>query len=318
MLIIRTESDLEACRKLWQQCIPSEKITDLWDVRECFHRFYRRELMFVVAEDGGEVVGLIPLAWISENGCYGYFPGEVWKGTTWLEQNRIIARDKDVLRRMLDWLHEKKYSCHLGYLNDHTTLELPAAVDEIGYLFLPPKYNFQMQTYHNEFSRKSIRAIEKIIADFKDLGLQYCDGNPDDVELMIEMNLNRFGESSYFSDERFAGGFRALRDFFHARGWLRMTVALVDNKPAAVDMGIVYNNAYTLLAGGTNGEFPGIAKAINMYHIRKACEEKYSEADFLCGDFFWKPMFHLTPRPLYLLSNEEKGTAPFIFPFQKK
>jgi len=29
----------------------------------------------------------------------------------------------------------------------------------------------------------------------------------------------------------------------------------------------------------------------------------YKEVDFLCGDFSWKKLFHLTPRPLYEASN---------------
>ena len=37
--------------------------------------------------------------------------------------------------------------------------------------------------------------------------------------------------------------------------------------------------------------------------MKRACREQLTEADFLCGDFSWKKLFHLTPRPLYLLSN---------------
>jgi hypothetical protein len=38
-----------------------------------------------------------------------------------------------------------------------------------------------------------------------------------------------------------------------------------------------------------------------------ACEQKLDRVDFLCGDFNWKAMFHLSPVPLYLL---EKDKAP--------
>src|SRR5262245_41065866 len=118
MITIRCESNLEACRRLWQELIPVEKVTDLWETRECFHKSFQRELMFIVAEDGGKVVGLLPLAWVSEKKYYGYFPGEVWKGTTWLEQNRIIARDKDVMKAMFDWLNASGKNYHLRYMND--------------------------------------------------------------------------------------------------------------------------------------------------------------------------------------------------------
>ena len=68
-------------------------------------------------------------------------------------------------------------------------------------------------------------------------------------------------------------------------------------------MGCLYGGVCTLLAGGTNKAFPGIAKLINVHHMMRGCRERMECLDFLCGDFSWKKLFHLTPRPLYLLSN---------------
>jgi hypothetical protein len=40
-----------------------------------------------------------------------------------------------------------------------------------------------------------------------------------------------------------------------------------------------------------------------------ACSERLNQVDFLCGDFNWKKLFHLTPRPLYLLGNPKAKAA---------
>jgi CelD/BcsL family acetyltransferase involved in cellulose biosynthesis len=82
-----------------------------------------------------------------------------------------------------------------------------------------------------------------------------------------------------------------------------MTAVLMDGRVAAVDMGCIYKGDYKLLAGGTHSDYPGVAKAINLYHMQEACNNKYKTVDFLCGDFAWKKLFHLTPRPLYEVSN---------------
>jgi hypothetical protein len=82
-----------------------------------------------------------------------------------------------------------------------------------------------------------------------------------------------------------------------------MTSIFIDGELAAVDMGCMYRGVYTLLGGGTHGGYPGVAKLINLCHMRRACDERMEWVDFLCGDFSWKTLFHLTPRPLYLLSN---------------
>ncbi|MBP9854578.1 MAG: GNAT family N-acetyltransferase [Candidatus Omnitrophica bacterium] len=304
VLEIYAETNLEACRKLWEQLIPSEHLTDRWDVRLCFHEHFQRDLLFVVAREEGRIVGFMPLSFIPENNYYGYFPGEVWKNKTWLEQNHLIAKDQTVLRAMLDWMQSNKMNCHLRYL--HGNPQLPpdlSSEDEIGYLFYPKLLNHSMENYYSLFSRKSIKSIRKEVDNFYSRNVIIRTDQPEDYDLMVKMNLDRFGENSYFSDQRFAKSFKALKDLLQQNGWLRMTSVVIDGQTIAVDMGCIYNGAYIILAGGTDYGFPGVAKVINLYHMKEACEKNYDEVDFLCGDFSWKKIFHLSPRPLYHLTK---------------
>lgn len=111
MLEIRGETDIDVCRRLWERFIPPVQLTDLWSVRECFHRNFKRELFFVTAKRDGDPVGFLPLSFIPERSYYGYFPGEVWNGKTWLEQNRVIVPNRNVLVQILNWLDKggKRY-----------------------------------------------------------------------------------------------------------------------------------------------------------------------------------------------------------------
>lgn len=308
MLDIHSETNVDECRRLWEQFIPPHHLTDLWDVRTCFHRYFNRKLLFVVAKEAGRTVGFIPLSWIPENNYYGYFPGEVWGGKTWLEQNRLMARDKDVLAGMLDWLNRQKIQFHLRYLlsDPHLPPDL-SVVDEIGYLFCPPPLRYDIDKYFGLFSRKSEKAIRREVGRFYERDLTVRLDEFADFDLMVRMNVERFGTYSYFAEERFTASFRQLACFLREKGWLKITAFIIEGTPAAVDMGAVYNGVYTLLAGGTHAGYPGIAKVINLHHMKKSCEERYREADFLCGDFSWKKIFHLSPRPLYLISNITEG-----------
>ena len=94
MYSIRTISDINECRKLWEQLIPGELVSDLWEVRACFNEQYCNWPRFIVAEEKNRVIGFLPLSWNQETGQYNYFPGETWEGKTWLEQNRIIANNR--------------------------------------------------------------------------------------------------------------------------------------------------------------------------------------------------------------------------------
>ncbi|MEW5895062.1 MAG: GNAT family N-acetyltransferase [Candidatus Omnitrophota bacterium] len=304
MVNVYAETNLEACRCLWERMIPPDRLLDLWEVRACFHNNFKRDLFFVVAEEGGEPIGLIPLSWIPESNCYGYFPGEVWQGKTWLEQNRLIARDKRTFDQMLRWMKKKKASFNLRYLlpNPFLPSNLSGA-DEPGYSFYSEFLSYNIDNYYSLFSRKSWKKIHKELDKFYARDLQMRIDVFSDFDVMVEMNIRRFGSESYFIDSRFRESFKQLACFLRDKGFLRITTVIVDGEVAAVDVGSIYNGVYTLLAGGTHVDYPGVAKVINLYHIKTACEEKYKEADFLCGDFLWKKNFHLSPRTLDLFSN---------------
>jgi hypothetical protein len=299
---LRSVSSVEECRELWRQAIPADSITDLWEVRYCFHRHFQRPLRFIAAEDHDGICGFLPLSWIKERSCYGYFPGEVWDGKTWLEQNRLIARNGEILRALLA---KSPSAYHLRYLLPPAWEAVGAApvVDEIGYLFNPPEYAYDIEKYFEQFSHKSAKRIKREIAEIEERGVEYRYDERADFDLMVGFNLGRFGSRSYFSDPRFTDGFRTLMEFLQEHGWLRLTTVLIEGVPAAVDMGCLYQGTYTLLAGGTHEAYPGVAKLINLHHMQRGCRERFERVDFLCGDFSWKKIFHLTPRPLYLMSS---------------
>ena len=298
---LRVVTDLDECEEAWRRAMPAQFLSDLWEVRAAFHEHFQRPACFLIAEDTAGPCGLLPLSWIEESQCYGYFPGETWQGKTWLEQNRILARAPGV-RDLLLGHCPSPY--HIRYLlppdssgsDEHD-------VDEIGYLFLPPRYDYDMENYFHEFSHKSAKRIKREVAAIEARGVRYRLDDLDDFEHMVRLNVDRFGVYSYFHDSRFADGFRGLMRLLEERGWLRLTSVVIDGELAAVDMGCLCRGAYTLLAGGAHAGYPGVAKLINLYHMRRACEERMERVDFLCGDFSWKKLFHLTPRPLHLLSN---------------
>ena len=298
---VRVAKRLDECERLWREAFQENRLTDLWDVRLIFHRAFDRPLHFVAVEEEGKLKGFLPLSWLEEAHCYGYFPGETWHGRTWLEQNQIFCEDAETLERLLSACQP---GYHIRYLRSLDFFPLSEQeVDEVGYLFLPKRYGFEMESYFAEFSSKTAKRLRRELEAFERRGATIRYGGLSDFDHLVRLNRERFGTYSYFHDARFEDAFRSLMGFLEDRGWLRMTTVLVADEIAAVDMGCVYRGVYTLLAGGTHEGFPGVAKFINMTHMKWACQEKIKEVDFLCGDFSWKTLFHLTPRPLYLLSH---------------
>ena len=307
MYDIRIINDLEQCRDIWKSTIPQEKVWDIWEFRAFFQKHFQRPICFITAENSRGPTEILPLSWIEESQRYGYFPGETWQDKTWIEQNRIPA-DSEILCDMLDRCPEQYY---LRYLRPSlgSVSQNQCVVDEVGYLFRPRDYNYDIENYFQQFSRKSSKNIKREIASLH-AGSRYRYDDMSDFEHLMQLNFNNFGNYSYFYDLRFRESFRTLMHYLNDKGWLRITTIIIRGEIAAVDIGCVYRGDYTLLGGGTNRDYPGVAKLINLHHMQRGCKERFNLIDFLCGDFSWKRKFHLTERPLYVLSNCPLETDP--------
>lgn len=287
----------EACRALWDQFTVRRSVTDLWEFRDCFQKHFKNKLHFIILEDDQGVLGLLPLSYLADKGIYVLFPGETWNGKTWLERTQLYMRDPDILGDLLDAAPERTY---LRYLEcDEKTLIPHLEVDEIGYLFQPPEIGFDMKNYFQRFVWKKLKAIKKEIDSMLAPGCSWHVNCLTDYDILVDMSLTTFGKSSYFCDSRFTEGFREVLRFLSRNAWLRMVSLEIGGKTVAVDIAAVYRGTYVVLLGGTDPEFRGVAKAMNMQHLEFACEQGLSRVDFLCGDFHWKKLWHLDPQPLY-------------------
>ncbi len=295
-------NDLVQAESLWRRHWPQQCLFDLWPVRACFQEHYQHEPHFLVASRGDRVCGLLALSWIDGERCFGHYPGEVWQGKTWLEQNKIVAADSAAARALLEQIPlgtQIRYLCPEHRL-DHM---FRTTEDETGYLFFPGQYQYAFQEYWNTFTGKSRKKLRCEIDRLKDSGITFRHNQFHDLEWMFRLNLERYLSHSYFYDTRFLGAFESLAAWLQANDLLRITTVLIGGRVAAVDMGAVWNGTYTVMAGGTHADFPGVAKIINLHHLEWACARRITVVDFLCGDFNWKQRFHLVPRPLYQLNR---------------
>lgn len=314
MLNIHKCEDLEEARGLWQRHWPRQCLFDLWPVRYCFQAQFNHTPHFIVAREKHEFRGMLALSWVEEQQCFQHFPGEVWHGKTWLEQNKILASDPQVFSALVEHIPG---AAKIRYLNGdpHLADDPAAVVDEVGYLFYPPQYDYSFQSYMQSFSGKTRKKLRSELNRLTEGGVSYRYDRFDDVAHLFRMNLDTFKGESYFDDARFLRAFENLLAWLQANRMLRVTTVLMGGRIAAVDVGAVWNRSYTVLAGGTHPDFPGVAKLINFHHMEWACQQRLKEVDFLCGEFNWKHRFHLTTRPLYGMVNLPVSLASV--PWQK-
>ena len=304
MIEVSVCQDLKEAKRHWQRHWPQQCLFDLWPVRACFQAEFNNSPYFLIASRRGSFCGMLALSWIDEEQCFGHFPGELWEGKTWLEQNKILASDPAVAGALLE---KVPAAAKIRYLTRGPGLAAPGSenVDEIGYLFLPGQYGYCFPAFLQSFSGKSRKKMRVELDRLKARGVSWRHDSFADVERMFRLNLENFKEYSYFSDDRFLRAFENLASWLQTKEMLRVTTVLIGGEVAAVDIGAVRGATYTVLAGGTHPEFAGVAKLINLHHLEWACQQRFAEVDFLCGEFNWKNRFHLTPRPLFQVCNHQ-------------
>ncbi|MBU4015715.1 N-acetyltransferase, partial [Patescibacteria group bacterium] len=167
-------------------------------------------------------IGLLALSYDEDAQRYVQFPGETWHGKTWLEQNRIIAPTREILEMLVDSVPG---SVHLNYLTPDvlSVSNGMAASDETGYLFYPGEYGFSYESYLQSFSGKFRKKIRAELSRLEDQQMVFQFDQMGDIETLFQMNLDAFGENSYFSDSRFLSAFESLVAYLHQRGMLKIT-----------------------------------------------------------------------------------------------
>jgi hypothetical protein len=311
MVRIRICDEPEACAVLWRKLWPQTCFFDLWPVRLIFAEAFARTPYFLVAEQQQEPVGMLALCLLGEERQFACYPGEVWQGKTWIEQNRIPVREQEMRDALLEAIPGPAYLRYLTPESAPVSCASTFVVDEENFRFFPRLHGYSFEGYMQEFSGKSRKNLCREQDRLQKPGVAYRYNDFNDIESLLTMNLAAYGDYSYFADARFLQAFVRLFGWLAEQNMLRITTLLIGGEVAAVDAGAVWNGQYTVLAGGTNGEFPGVAKIINFHHIAWACAERLEVVDFLCGDFGWKKRFHLQPCPLYKLhvQRQEHGAA---------
>jgi hypothetical protein len=307
---IRVYDDSDACRDLWLGLWPQTCFFDLWPVRSIFAESFSRTPYFLIAEEHGRSVGMLALCYLPEQQQYVYFPGEIWQQKTWLEQNKIPSEGRQVREELL---HAIPGTAHLRYLTPESEPRhgFTFIEDEENFRFFPRSHGYSFDKYMLEFSHKSRKNLARELAKLEALDVSYRYDQFDDIQHLLDLNQTAYGDVSYFADTRFLNAFVRLCEWLSKENLLRITTLLLGGRIAAVDAGAVWRGQYTVLAGGTSGDFPGVAKMINFHHIAWACAEHLEVVDFLCGDFGWKKRFHLQPCPLFKIHvhNEEQGLS---------
>lgn len=290
-------TDISECEKLWKTFSSDKKISDMWEFKFCFHKYFNNVPHFIVHKKNGKVLGLLPLSYDNDQKLFKFFPGK----DEWIEKNSFFLNAKRSLKALIGMCPNNTKLSGIAEIPSYKSM---FENDDFTYSLFPAEFNFDLNNYFKLFKRKHVRNILRDIRKLNELKVEVI-RNPESHKQMYETmrlwNVQTFGKNSYFEDERFVKAFGDVFDLFVSKNMLYMTAINVNGELAAIDLGCVYNNIMTVFVGGVNPKFrnKGIAKYINLEHIKYAFEHKLEKIEFLAFSFNWKEMWHLKKERLF-------------------
>lgn len=288
-------SNLDECKEYWERFSPKVTLFDLWDFRYCFYKYDNYPLHFIVGFLGSEPIGLLPLQLNTNEGYVEFFGG------SWMEDNKVFIDEKyfDLTEKFFLQITGK---ANLIAINTKDKFCSSLPVDEYKYQLDLTNYSSYWDYIKDKYNKKGNDTFRRKFRKIEQDSIEFIENNPEDMDLLIELNIKNFKEDSSFND-----GKRKLiyKDFLNLGLEHHLITIKVNGIKQAVSMNIVYNGIFYYLNAGSNfEEIPNLGNYTIMNDIGKAIELKCKTFDALMISYNWKERWHFNKIPF---TKFEKG-----------
>jgi hypothetical protein len=282
-LEIKEITDLEEAEKIWNEITPGRSIYDNWDFRYCFYKYSPNPLHFFAGYSGNELVGLLPLEYIEEEGGYlGFFAED------FMEDNRLFIKP-GYEKYTYDFYRHIKTDVMIDDLagEDIFTAGLPLE----DYKYVLPLSGLKSFRDHLEksFSSKRRRQFLKARNIVENKSVNIIRGEPSDIDLLFDLNIRRHGEESYLKLPHKREIFKELAGLFD----VRVSSYAIGGKKEGAAYAIFYKGVYNYLSVGANlTDHENLGAFIGMDNIDFAISLGAEIFDAGLGDCGWKSLWH--------------------------
>ena len=305
--MIHTETDLEACRKLWQLFSPGQEAWDDWDLIFAFHDPDHHRLNFLVHLDvDGQADGLVPLVHDTKLDRFMLMGGSYPDGRIlWLRQEdfpEFFAQfpEKTVLFDLREsWVRD--------LLQRHPQYEANFAEHELRYFLVPSEFDFDFNNHIATFSPDKRQKFQYDLRNIRKREPVLHWGNANEADLFIELVNRNFGTESDYVDEDNAREVRRIIGELERSGRLKTLIIEVEGVKQAVSLSLLYGNKMVVLYASSNNDYNNLGKLLNVETIQEACRLRLDEISFMTG-MQWKANWKMTGEPCLTL---RKPPAPW-------
>jgi Acetyltransferase (GNAT) domain len=305
--VIRTETSLRECRKLWDLLSPQQDAWDDWDLMFAFHDQDRHRLHFLVHQGGdGRPDGLVPLVHDTTLDRFMLMGGSYPDGRVlWLQYRDFPEFFEQFPDRTI--LFDLRQSWVSSLLQVCPQFQINFSEPDLRYYLVPSEFGFD---FHNHIDTFSPEKKQKFLYDLRNIRkreptLHWSDKN--EADLFIELVNRNFGAESDYADAENANELRRVIDALQRNGRLRTLAIEVDGAPQAVSLSLLYGNKMVALYASSNNDYNNLGKLLNVETIQEACRLRVDEISFMTG-MQWKANWKMKGEPCITM---RKPPAPW-------
>jgi len=281
-------TNIEECEKFWKKFSFNSTLFDLWDFRYCFYKYDNYPLHFIVGFLGQEAIGLLPLQFNSDEGYLEFFGG------SWMEDNKVFidGQHSDLIEKFFEQIHNK---ANLIAINNQDKYCSSLPIDEYKFQLDLINYSSYWDYIQDKYNKKGQDTFKRKFRKIEQNEIEFVENNPEDMDLLIELNIKNFKEDSSFNNDK-----RKLiyKDFLQLGLEHHLITIKVNGVKQAVSMNIVFNGVFYYLNAGSNFEdIPNLGNYTIMNNIGKAIELKCKIFDALMISYNWKERWHFNKIP---------------------
>ena len=306
--MIRTETDLQACRKLWDMFSPHQEAWDDWDLMYAFHDQDRHRLTFLVHEDSdGNPDGLVPLVFDTTKNRHTLMAGSYPEGRIlWLKYEDFPEFFEALPEPTVFYDLRKTWVDEL--LQSRPQFAANFGEEETRYYLVPSDFDYNFDNHIATFSKDKrqkffydLRSIRK-----REPVLHWSNDN--EAELFIELVNRNFGTESDYVEEENASELRRVIDELQRSGRLKTLTIEIDGTKHAVSMSLLHGNKMVALYASSNNDFNNLGKLLNVETIQEACRLRVEEISYMTG-MQWKANWQMKSEHCLTLRKPAR-TAP--------
>jgi len=298
-LVVKMETNIEKCWRLWEKFSPKKSLFQLWDFRYSWYQGWGFKPFFYTIYFGKKPVAVLPL-WYNE-----IEKKYQWFGGTWPEDNCFFVNDSDFI---LPLLKIAPKPILLNAIEENNTL---SPLKEIYFKQDTPKYIIPVSYYQSlddflstlkKKNRHHLRYYEKRFSEII-TKVELVEGNQSkNLSLLQKLSIFDFErkEDGDFSEYRKKQRIKTFEMIYKNQGVYKIISLYIwiGDYLAAYDiLGLYKNNLYLLTGAADLKRFPGLGVYVTALELKKAWEWRVEMIDCMQEDYNWKHKY-FTPKPL--------------------